>query len=43
MDSLDRIEFMMSLEDEFNIEIPDQDFEHIVTVGDAEKYIMEKV
>jgi len=38
-DSLDIVEFMMALEEEFDIEIPDEDAEKIVTVGDAVKYI----
>jgi len=38
-DSLDIVEFMMALEEEFDIEIPDEDAEKIVTVGDAVKFI----
>jgi len=38
-DSLDIVEFMMALEEEFDIEIPDEDAEKIVTVGDAVNYI----
>lgn len=42
-DSLDLVELVMALEDEYNIEIPDEDAEKIVTVGDAIKYIQERV
>jgi acyl carrier protein len=38
-DSLDLVEMIMSLEEEFGIEIPDEDAEKIVTVGDAINYI----
>jgi len=38
-DSLDIVEFMMALEEEFDVEIPDEDAEKIVTVGDAVKYL----
>ena len=38
-DSLDVVELVMSLEEEFEIEIPDEQAEKIVTVGDAVKYI----
>ena len=38
-DSLDTVELVMALEDEFGIEIPDDAAESIVTVGDAVKYI----
>ena len=41
-DSLDTVELVMSLEEEFGIEIPDEDAEKIATVGDAIKYIEEK-
>ncbi len=40
-DSLDLVEMVMSLEEEFKIEIPDEDVERIHTVGDAVDYIME--
>jgi acyl carrier protein len=42
-DSLDLVELVMALEDEYGIEIPDEDAEKIVTVGDALKYIKEHV
>ncbi|MGH8015348.1 MAG: acyl carrier protein [Candidatus Zixiibacteriota bacterium] len=38
-DSLDTVELVMALEEEFSIEIPDEDAEKIVTVGDAVGYI----
>lgn len=41
-DSLDTVELIMALEEEFNIEIPDEDAEKMQTVGDATKYIDEK-
>ena len=41
-DSLDTVELVMALEEEFRIEIPDEDAEKIQTVGDAIKYIEEK-
>ena len=41
-DSLDVVELVMELEDEFDITIPDDDYEKIKTVGDAIKYIEEK-
>lgn len=41
-DSLDTVELVMALEEEFGVEIPDEDAEKIQTVGDASKYIEEK-
>ncbi len=38
-DSLDLVDFVMSLEDEFDKEIPDEDIENIKTVGDVVSYI----
>ena len=38
-DSLDTVELVMAFEEEFNIQIPDEDAEKIVTVGDAIQYI----
>ncbi len=40
-DSLDTVELVMALEEEFSIEIPDEDAEKITSVGDAIKYINE--
>lgn len=41
-DSLDTVELVMALEEEFGIEIPDEDAEKMTAVGDAIKYIEEK-
>lgn len=41
-DSLDTVELVMEFEDEFGINIPDEDAEKIQTVGDAVRYIEEK-
>jgi len=38
-DSLDLVELVMTLEDEFELEIDDEGVETIATVGDAEEYI----
>ena len=40
-DSLDTVELVMAFEEEFDLEIPDEDAEKIVTVGDAINYIKE--
>ena len=40
-DSLDIVELVMALEEEFDLEIPDSDAEKIVTIGDVVKYIEE--
>ena len=40
-DSLDTVELVMAFEEEFSIEIPDEDAEKIVTVNDAISYIKE--
>jgi acyl carrier protein len=40
-DSLDIVELVMALEEEFELEIPDEDAEKIRTVGEAVKYIQE--
>ncbi len=40
-DSLDLVDLVMSFEDEFHIEVPDEDVENIKTVGDIVKYIEE--
>lgn len=42
-DSLDIVELIMALEEEFDTEIPDADAEKIVTVGDVVDYIKEHV
>ncbi len=38
-DSLDVVELVMALEEEFDVEIPDEDAEKIATVGEAVKYL----
>lgn len=42
-DSLDIVEFIMALEEEFGLEIPDEDIEKIVTVKDVVEYISENI
>ena len=42
-DSLDTVELIMQFEEEFNIEIPDEDAETITTVGKAIDYIESKL
>ena len=41
-DSLDTVELVMALEDEFKVEIPEEDAEKIQTVVDAVRYLEEK-
>ncbi len=41
-DSLDTVELVMAFEEEFGIEIPDEDAEKLQTVGDVNKYIEDK-
>jgi acyl carrier protein len=41
-DSLDTVELVMALEEEFGVEIPDEDAEKIATVGNAIDYIKSK-
>ena len=42
-DSLDQVELIMALEDEFGIEIPDEDAEKLKTVQDAINYLNSKL
>ena len=42
-DSLDIVELVMAIEEEFDIEIPDSDAEKVVTVEDVVEYIKENV
>ena len=42
-DSLDIVDLVMTLEEEFDTEIPDEDIENVKTVGDIVKYIEERV
>ncbi len=41
-DSLDTVELIMALEEEFGVQIPDSDAEQLKTVGEAIKYIQAK-
>ena len=43
VDSLDKINVLFELESEFNIDIPDEEAEKLRTVGDAMKYLHEKM
>lgn len=43
IDSLDSVELVMAIEEEFNIEIPDGDAEKIQTVGQLIEYVERKV
>lgn len=42
-DSLDTVELVMALEEEFDLEIPDEDAEKITTVGQAIEYVSDHV
>jgi len=42
-DSLDIVELVMSMEEEFDLEIPDDDAEKIQTIGDAIAYLEERM
>ena len=41
-DSLDTVELVMAFEEEFNVEVPDEDAEKLQTVGDVNRYIEDK-
>ncbi|MFW5869103.1 MAG: acyl carrier protein [Armatimonadota bacterium] len=41
-DSLDVVELVMALEDEFDVDIPEDDAQNIQTVGDAVRYLEDK-
>ena len=41
-DSLDVVDILMSIEDEFNVEIPDEAIENVKTVGDIVNYLEDK-
>jgi len=41
-DSLDTVELVMAFEEEFSVEIPDEDAEQMQTVGDAIRYLQDK-
>ncbi|HDJ23050.1 MAG: acyl carrier protein [Candidatus Aminicenantes bacterium 4484_214] len=42
-DSLDTVELVMALEDEFDLDIPDEDAEKLTTVGKAIDYVLEQL
>jgi acyl carrier protein len=42
-DSLDIVELVMAMEEEFDVEIPDDDAEKIQTIGDAVAYLKERL
>ena len=42
-DSLDIVDLVMSLEDEYGLEMPDEEVEKIKTVGDVVRYIEERI
>lgn len=42
-DSLDVVDLIMSLEDEYGIEMPDDEVENIKTIGDVVRYIEERI
>jgi len=42
-DSLDLFQIIMSLEEEFDIEIPTEDTENIATIGDIKSYLSKKI
>ena len=42
-DSLDIVELIMALEEEFDLEIPDEEAEKIVTIDDVVKYIKDNI
>ena len=41
-DSLDVVELLMAIEEEFDVEIPDEDIEALKTIGDVVEYIQNK-
>ena len=42
-DSIDVVDLVVSIEDEFDIEIPDEEIEDVKTVGDVVKYVEEHI
>jgi len=42
-DSLDAVEVIMAIEDEFDIEIPDEDAENFKNIGDIVRYVEERI
>ncbi len=43
LDSLDMVEIIMDIEEKFDIEISDEDGENIKSIGDAVKYVQDKM
>ena len=41
-DSLDRVDVLMAVEEEFNLEIPDEDIDKMLTVKDTVEYVLKK-
>ena len=42
-DSLDTVELMMDIEDEFDLSVPEEEAQKLVTVGDAIKYVEDHI
>lgn len=42
-DSMDVVELLMSIEDEFEVEIPDEEIENLKTIGDVVEYIQNNI
>ncbi len=42
VDSLDLFELVMAIEEEYDVEIPSEDLEHLTTVGEVVEYLKEK-
>ena len=42
-DSLDAVEIIMGIEDEFDLEIPDEDAEKFLVIGDIVKYLEDRI
>lgn len=42
-DSLDVVDLVMALEEEFDIQVPDEDMENLTTVGDIVNYVVQRL
>ncbi len=42
-DSLDVVDLVMALEEEFDIQVPDEDMENLTTVGDIANYVVQRL
>ncbi|MDD6478266.1 MAG: acyl carrier protein [Oscillospiraceae bacterium] len=42
-DSLDVVELLMAIEDEFDVEVPDDEIENVKTIGDVVEYIQANI